>query len=196
MAEAVVARAPGSATSGLGSAARSSRGGSRGETPGASSGKSSSVKNDVRRWKRIHEQNAMLRLTELRSLKKVEVKSSKENARKLARKIPMELLARDWLNESGASIETRAYMVDKVMPTLILGVEKLLNAAEQRGLTSPEASHGGYDPNFNPVNFLAQYLIRNNPVYSNLQEASPYVRAMRQVFEELKAQMFDMEDNR
>ena len=143
----------------------------------------------------MHEQNAMLRLTELRSLKKVEVRSSKEIARKLARKIPMELLARDWLNDSGASIETRAYMVDKVMPTLILGVEKLLNAAEQRGLTSPEAGIG-YDPNFNPLNFLAQYLIRNNPLYSNLQEASPYVRAMRQVFEDLKAQLFDMEDNR
>lgn len=153
------------------------------------------MRNNVKRWKRVHEQSAMLRLTELRNVKKVEVKASKENARKIARKIPVELLAKEWLTVSEASVETRAYILDKVMPTLILGVEKLLNAVNERGLTNPEAA-GGFDPDFNPINFLAQYLHRNNPRYSNFSEASPYVRGMRQVTEELKAQLFDLEDNR
>ncbi|KAL8619155.1 hypothetical protein ACOMHN_019427 [Nucella lapillus] len=194
MADTTIARAPGSAGSGIISPTKSSRGGSRIDTPG-SSGRSSIVKNDVRRWKRLHEQSAMLHLTELRSAKKVEVKTSKEMARKIARKIPIELLAKDWLSDSDASIEMRAYMVDKVMPTLILGVEKLLNAVDERGLADPEAK-GGYDPNFNPLNFLAQYLFRNNPRFSNFSEASPYVHGLRQIAEELKAQLFDMEDNR
>jgi hypothetical protein len=137
----------------------------------------------------------MIRLTELRSAKKVEARASKDNARKLARKIPMELLAKEWLTDTEASVETRAYMVDKVMPTLILGVEKLLIAVDERGLTRPEAG-GGYDPNFNPINFLAQYMHRNNPRYANFMESSPYVRGLRQITEELKSQLFDMEDNR
>lgn len=137
----------------------------------------------------------MIRLTELRSAKKVEARASKEDARKIARKIPIELLAREWLTESEASVETRAYMVDKVMPTLILGVEKLLNAVDERGLAGQLVASGS-DPNFNPINFLAQYLHRNNPRYSNFLESSPYVRGLRQITEELKTQLFDMEDNR
>ncbi|XP_076472921.1 EF-hand calcium-binding domain-containing protein 5-like [Babylonia areolata] len=194
MADTAFAQPPGSAGSGFMSPTKISRGGSRGETPG-SSGRSSIVKNDVKRWKRMHEQNAMLRLTELRSAKKVEVKTSKEIARKIARKIPIELLAKEWLKDCEATIEMRAYMVDKVLPTLILGVEKLLNTVDERGLANPEAG-GGYDPNFNPLNFLAQYLFRNNPRYSNFSEASPYVHGLRQIAEDLKAQLFDMEDNR
>ncbi|KAK7087977.1 EF-hand calcium-binding domain-containing protein 5-like isoform X3 [Littorina saxatilis] len=194
MAETAVSSHPGSAASGLGSPGKHSRICSGGENPG-SSGRSSAMKNDVRRWKRMHEQNAMLRLTELRSAKKVEVRASKENARELARKIPIELLVKDWLSQSEATIETRAYMVDKVMPTLILGVEKLLNAVDEKGLADPGRA-SGFDPDFNPLTFLAQYLFRNNPRFSNFSEASPYVRGMRQVAEELKAQLFDMEDNR
>ena len=163
----------------------------RGDTPG--SGRSS-IKNDVKRWKRMHEQNAMTRLTEIRTTKKYEVREKKETARKIARKIPIELLAREWMNTTEGTVELRAYMVDKVMPTLILGVEKLLNAVNDRGLA--DAANGGYDPDFNPINFLAQYMHRNNPRYSNFSEASPYVRGLRQVTEELKAELFDMEDNR
>ena len=43
------------------------------------------------------------------------------------RSMPLELLAREWLNEQRASIESRAYLVDKVLPTLVIGVEKLLD---------------------------------------------------------------------
>ncbi|XP_052717743.1 EF-hand calcium-binding domain-containing protein 5-like [Crassostrea angulata] len=150
------------------------------------------VRSAVRRWKRMHEQSMMEKLVGMRNEKKQQVKTSKESAKKLARKIPIEVLARDWLNENEATLEVRTYMVDKVLPNLILGVEKLLSEADKRGLTDGN----GEDPDFNPINFLAQYMMRNNPRYSNFSEASPYVRGIREVSEELKKQLFNIEDNR
>jgi hypothetical protein len=69
---------------------------------------------------------------------------------------------------------------------LILGVEKLLTEADKKGLTEENEE----DPNFNPINFLAQYLLRNNPKYSNFSVASPYVRGLREVADELRRQLF------
>ncbi|KAK3085117.1 hypothetical protein FSP39_024683 [Pinctada imbricata] len=150
------------------------------------------VRSAVRRWKRMHEQNMMEKLVGMRNEKKLMVKASKDDAKKVARKIPIEVLAKDWLNENEATLEVRAYLVDKVLPTLILGVEKLLTEADKLGLTEENEA----DANFNPINYLAQYLMRNNPRYSNFSEASPYVRGLREVSEELKRQLFNIEDNR
>lgn len=150
------------------------------------------VRSAVRRWKRLHEQKMMEKLVKTRNEKKQSVKLSREDARKIARKIPVEILARDWLNDNEASLEVRAYLVDRVLPTLILGVEKLLNEADKRELLIT----GEIEPNFNPINFLAQYLMRNNPRYSNFSESSPYVRGIREVADELKRQLFNIEDNR
>lgn len=173
--------------------------GSSGQRSAPGSGKKSPtdysrpiVRSAVRRWKRMHEQSMMEKLVGMRNEKKQQVKTSKESAKKLARKIPIEVLARDWLNENEATLEVRTYMVDKVLPNLILGVEKLLSEADKRGLTDGN----GEDPDFNPINFLAQYMMRNNPRYSNFSEASPYVRGIREVSEELKKQLFNIEDNR
>ena len=151
------------------------------------------VPSAVQRWKRQHEQSMMEKLVGLRNTKKELTKISKEQATNLARKIPTELLARDWLNVTEATLETRAYLVEKLMPTLILGMEKLLNEADKRGLANGSDKR---DPNFNPINHLAQYLMRNNPRYSNFSEASPYVRSLREVNEELKKELFNIEDNR
>ncbi|XP_046544063.1 LOW QUALITY PROTEIN: EF-hand calcium-binding domain-containing protein 5-like [Haliotis rubra] len=150
------------------------------------------VRSAVRRWKRLHEQSMMKRLVGMRNEKKEHLQAAKEDARKLARKIPTELLAKEWLQDNQATVEVRAYLVDKVFPTLILGVEKLLCEADKRGLSEVAIM----DPNFNPLNFLAQYLLRNNPKYSNFSEASPYVRGLREVAEELRKQLFLLEDNR
>ncbi|XP_053376187.1 EF-hand calcium-binding domain-containing protein 5-like [Mercenaria mercenaria] len=151
------------------------------------------VPSAVQRWKRQHEQSMMEKLVGLRNTKKELTKISKVQATNLARKIPTELLARDWLNVIEATLETRAFLVEKLMPTLILGVEKLLNEADKRGLANGSDTR---DPNFNPINYLAQYLMRNNPRYSNFSEASPYVRSLREVTEDLKKELFNIEDNR
>ena len=52
------------------------------------------------------------------------------------------------------------------------------------------------DINFNPINFLAQYLMRNNPKYNNQNETSHYVRSMREVYQELRDQMFEIQGNK
>ena len=163
----------------------------------AGSGKQSPEKrvpSAMQRWKRQHEQSMMEKLVGLKNEKKELTKLSKEQATNIARKIPTELLARDWLNMTEATLETRAFMVEKILPTLILGVEKLLNEADKRGLITD--GHDERNPNFNPLNFLAQHLMRNNPRYSNFLEASPYVRTLREVTEELKRELFNIEDNR
>lgn len=134
----------------------------------------------------------MGKLVERRNEKKQMIRMSKEDAKRIARKISVETLAREWLNNNEATLEIRAYLVDTVLPTLILGVEKLLHEADQKGLAEKDEM----DPNFNPINYLAQYLMRNNPRYSNFSEASPYVRGLRKVSEELRDQLFDIEDNR
>ena len=151
------------------------------------------VPSAVQRWKRQHEQSMMEKLVGLRNEKKELTKMSKEQASNIARKIPTEILARDWLNAIEATLETRAYLVEKVLPTLILGVEKLLNEADKKGLADGRDKR---DPNFNPINFLAQYLMRNNPKYSNFSEASPYVRGLREVTDDLRRELFNIEDNR
>jgi len=90
------------------------------------------------------------------------------------------------------TLDARAFLVENILPTLILGVEKLLMEADKLELANKTES----DPNFNPINYLAQYLMRNNPRYSNLSEASPYVKSLREVGEALKAQIFELEDNK
>ena len=64
--------------------------------------------------------------------------------------------------------------------TIIHGGRFLLLPATQvslRGLADSEDEQ----PDFNPVNYLAQYLMRNNPRYSNFPEGNPYYQSMREV---------------
>lgn len=150
------------------------------------------VKSAVRRWKRFHEQRVLERFKERKELKKRKIESLKEEKEKLARKIPVDTLAREWLNTNEVTVDARAYLLERLLPTLILGIEKLLTEAERRGLTYKNES----SPDFNPLNYLAQYLMRNNPRYSNFPEASPYIRGLREVTEELKTHVFSFEDNR
>ena len=68
----------------------------------------------------------------------------------------------------------------------------MLKEVDRRGLADKEE----LDSNFNPVNYLAQYLMRNNPRYSNFSEASPYIRGLREISEDLKTQLFDIDENK
>ncbi|XP_077995490.1 EF-hand calcium-binding domain-containing protein 5-like [Glandiceps talaboti] len=150
------------------------------------------VKTAVKRWKRFHEQRVMERLKERRDEKKQRIQNAREDKQKLARRVPIDVLARDWLNDYEATVEVRAYLLEKLLPVLIMGVEKLLREVDRRELADKEAP----DSNFNPINFLGQYLMRNNPRYSNFPEASPYIRGLQDVTDELKKEVFSFEDNR
>lgn len=145
-----------------------------------------------RKFKKLHDEHMMGKLMEKRASKKEQNQATREAARRIMRKIPVEILAQDWMKDIHATVETRAYLVDKILPTVILGMEKVLMEAEKRGLTET----GQADANFNPINFLAQYLMRNNPRYSNFSEASPYIRGLREISESLKTQLFDIEENK
>ena len=105
--------------------------------------------------------------------------------------LPLDLLAEEWLGRSSVSLSTRAYLASRLLPTLVMGLDNLLVEVSKQGLhIEPQPHH-----NFNPVNFLARYLMRNNPKYcGNLPEMSPYNRSMRRVADELNTLFSTTED--
>lgn len=102
------------------------------------------------------------------------------------------MLALEWFSKIDPSTESRAYLIENFLPVLILGCEKVLKEAQRKNLVEKNQK----DANFNPINYLAQYLLRNNPKYNNHNESSPYVRTMREVYLELREQIFAIQGNR
>ncbi|KAJ3196481.1 EF-hand calcium-binding domain-containing protein 5 [Irineochytrium annulatum] len=138
-------------------------------------------------------------------------------ADKETRDFAISLLTNDFLNVPDASLELRAHLIETTLPTMVLALEKLIKEVERRDLLKDGAcnSEGGValaaetsllEPQidkppeslFNPTNWLAQYLYRNNPRYSNLSEsmASPYMQSMTQIGDHLKARLFELQTNR
>ena len=112
--------------------------------------------------------------------------------RKAASKVSLEVLADEWLTQQKASLEMRYYLVENLLPTLVIGLEKLLMEVSSRNLVTTIEQQ----PDFNPINFVAQYLMRNNPRYSNFEEAHPYCKSMKQVAKELKRLAYSVEENK
>ena len=132
-------------------------------------------------------------LIQKRNQVKLSIVSNKEQANRIVtRQIPVQLLALEWLNKIEASIETRAYLVENFLPILVLGCEKVLKEAQIKNLLNENKK----DLNFNPINQLAQFLMRNNPKFNNSNETSAYVRTMREVYQELREQMFAFQENK
>lgn len=132
------------------------------------------------------------KLLERRSLAKETVVLNREEALSINRRVPLKLLALDWFNSTDPSTETRAYLIENFLPILVLGCEKLLKEADAKKLVEKNQA----DHNFNPINYLAQFLLRNNPKYNNQNETSAYVRTMREIYQELRDQMFSMQGNK
>lgn len=119
----------------------------------------------------------------------------------LLQRIPIDILSYQWLQNCTISAEIRAFLAEHLLPTLVLGLEYVLREADQRGLcefVQNEISGEGatlvqMDVNFNPINRLAEFLMRNNPRYNNLTRnicLTPYTRGMQQVMGLLKQDLF------
>jgi hypothetical protein len=120
------------------------------------------------------------------------INENKSQASAVTRKIPIQVLAAEWFSRIDSSTENRTYLMENFLPVLVLGCEKVLNEAQAKQLVVQNKK----DPNFNPINHLAQFLMRNNPKFSNQNESSPYVRTMREVYQELKEQMNSIQGNK
>lgn len=163
------------------------------------------IRNNIEKIRRKKESLVEQRLLANMKEKKRKQQEKIKTAQALERKLPMDVLAREWFSNDKKSAEIRVYLIENLMPTLILGLEKVLCEAEKRNLIEKEANDNPDDsgsnylmprPTFNPINSLAQYLMRNNPKFSNFPEASPYARGLRSVAEDLKRQVFDLKNNR
>jgi len=135
------------------------------------------VKSAVKKWQGYHSTKHKPKLDRTMSSRHLMKKQQEKAKLRLA----VDMLAKEWLESQKFDLDSRAFLLEKLLPTLILGLEKLLIEVGQR----PPEKH------FNPINYLAQYLMRNNPRYSNFPEASPYARGLRQVYEELRQKILN-----
>ncbi|KAA3675015.1 uncharacterized protein DEA37_0003570 [Paragonimus westermani] len=124
----------------------------------------------------------------------------KTRLRKILRQVSLDTLATEWLNCEPRTIENRAYLIGNVLPQAVFGLEHVLREAVSRQLIGPDANaeaieRESADPNFNPINRLAEFLMRNNHRYSNFTETSPYVRGIRNTVAKLQHEMFMRSDN-
>ncbi|XP_077021511.1 EF-hand calcium-binding domain-containing protein 5 isoform X2 [Tamandua tetradactyla] len=116
----------------------------------------------------------------------------KELEKKVEKKLPKDNLAKEWFNIENTTLNTRSYLLDKLLPTLIPGMEKMLMQVEKKKLFEV----ADIPTKFDPINYLGEYLMRNNPNYVEDPETSGYQRVMREVTEDLKVHVPDTISNR
>ncbi|XP_058673924.1 EF-hand calcium-binding domain-containing protein 5 [Ammospiza caudacuta] len=134
-------------------------------------------------WKECFHEKVQQRCLSLQETKMRLVQTQKAEEAKVRRREPGDCLARDWYNEEEKTLDTRLYLLDNLLPTLIPGAENLLTAVERNHVLVSDQ-----DPTrFKPTNYLAEYLMRHNPQYSAPTKPGPYLREMEAVSEELKS---------
>ncbi|XP_039108506.1 EF-hand calcium-binding domain-containing protein 5 [Hyaena hyaena] len=116
----------------------------------------------------------------------------KELEKKAEKKLRRDDLAKEWFNTEKMTGNTRAYLLDKLLPTLVPGVEKMLMQVEKKKLWA----EADITTTFDPINHLGEYLMRNNPSYIKDSGMSGYQRVMRDVTEDLKIHVPNTVGNR
>ncbi|KAB0362000.1 hypothetical protein FD754_006156, partial [Muntiacus muntjak] len=106
----------------------------------------------------------------------------KEVEKKAEEKLPRDNLAKEWFNTENMALSTRAYLLDKLLPTLVPGMERMLMQVEKKKLLADV----DIPTKFDPINHLGEYLMRNNPKYTKDSGLSGYQRVMRDISEDLK----------
>ncbi|XP_054957328.2 EF-hand calcium-binding domain-containing protein 5 isoform X2 [Pan paniscus] len=116
----------------------------------------------------------------------------KELEKKAEKKLPRDNLAKEWFNTESMTLNNSAYLLDKLLPTLVPGVENMLTQVEKKKVLT----EAGTPSKFDPINYLGEYLIRNNPNYIKDPGMSGYQRVMKEVTEDLKIYVPDTICNR
>ncbi|XP_028400288.1 EF-hand calcium-binding domain-containing protein 5-like [Dendronephthya gigantea] len=145
------------------------------------------ARNSARRWRSKHEAIINKRIEKVKAERKKRLREMNFPQNRI---VPLDVLAREWLDDNPVGMEQRIYLIENLFPSLIMGLEKLLTEVEKRELVEKNTV-----ATFNPVNYLAQYLMRNNPRYSNFPEASPYAKGLRKVAEDLKSEIYEIDSN-
>ncbi|XP_068066618.1 EF-hand calcium-binding domain-containing protein 5 [Anomalospiza imberbis] len=134
-------------------------------------------------WKECFHEKVQQRCLSLQETKMRLVQAQKAEEAKERRREPGDCLAREWYNEEKETLDTRTYLLDNLLPTLIPGVENLLMAVERNHVLVSDQER----TRFKPINYLGEYLMRHNPQYSVPTKPGPYLREMKVVSEELKS---------
>ncbi|XP_058300951.1 EF-hand calcium-binding domain-containing protein 5 isoform X10 [Hylobates moloch] len=116
----------------------------------------------------------------------------KELEKKAEKKLPRDNLAKEWFNTESMTLNNRAYLLDKLLPTLVPGVENMLTQVEKKKVLTEADTPSKFDP----INYLGEYLMRNNPNYIKDPGMSGYQRVMKEVTEDLKIYVPDTICNR
>ncbi|XP_055244546.1 EF-hand calcium-binding domain-containing protein 5 isoform X2 [Gorilla gorilla gorilla] len=111
---------------------------------------------------------------------------------KAEKKLPRDNLAKEWFNTESMTLNNSAYLLDKLLPTLVPGVENMLTQVEKKKVLTEADTPSKFDP----INYLGEYLIRNNPNYIKDPGMSGYQRVMKEVTEDLKIYVPDTICNR
>ncbi|XP_009700870.1 PREDICTED: EF-hand calcium-binding domain-containing protein 5-like, partial [Cariama cristata] len=136
-------------------------------------------------WKDCFYEKVQQRCLNLQETKVKTIHTQKAKEEKVKKREPCDWLSKEWFSEEKESLGTRIYLLDKLLPTLIPGLEKLLMEVERKNVLEPDKE----PTKFNPIIFLGEYLMRHNPHYSISTKPGPYLRGMKMVTEELKAEM-------
>ncbi|XP_015502067.1 EF-hand calcium-binding domain-containing protein 5 [Parus major] len=134
-------------------------------------------------WKECFHEKVQQRCLSLQETKVKLVQAQKAEEAKVRRREPGDWLAREWYNEEKETLNTRIYLLDSLLPTLIPGVENLLMEVERNHVLVSDQE----PTRFNPINYLGEYLMRHNPQYIVPPKPGPYLREMKVVLEELKS---------
>ncbi|KAM7140016.1 EF-hand calcium-binding domain-containing protein 5 [Macrochelys suwanniensis] len=143
-------------------------------------------------WKETFYEKVQQRALNLQREKVGKIHVCKAEEEKIKKKEPLDWLSKEWLSEEKMTRDTRAYLLDKLLPTLVPGVEKLLMEVERKKVLETDQD----PPRFDPINFLGEYLMRHNPQFDTSAKLDPYKRGMKAVMEELKTQVPDTALNR
>ncbi|KAM6463169.1 EF-hand calcium-binding domain-containing protein 5 isoform 2-T2 [Liasis olivaceus] len=139
-------------------------------------------------WKAIFHERVQPRALDLQGIKMEKLNKETIRQKKVEQQDPPDSLSQDWFNTESMTLETRAYLLDKLLPTLVPGVEKLLRVAERKKVLDLKESK---PCQFDPVNFLGEYLMRHNPSYDLTAKPNPYVRGLKVITDKLKTQVPD-----